>query len=203
MHTKKMLENAHKFVYLVEAYPEKNVGDVIGLFRLSPIDINCAIWVALEKKWLEIDEREEEVETPNPAKPTETIKKVVPVQYFKVLQRPKVWDFGADVQELEDNLDFAFGKLNAEEKDLEENYLNNWLGGYAPQDVLIAVKHLIEENILHEYQIEDGDSNYIFYTLKENEGKNWGAKQFKTNPLTGEPNEAEKEEPADDAKAEE
>jgi hypothetical protein len=191
------LENAHKFVYLAKAYPEKKVNEIINLFRLSPIDINCAIWLALDKKWVEIVDREEVIEVPHPKKPKKKVEKKVQVSYAKVIGKPAEWafkdqwNFGAEVKELEASLVYAFAHLNAEEKDLEENYVANWLTGYAPQDTLIAIKHLLETDILHEYEIEDGDSAYIFYTLKENAGKNWGTKQFKANPLTGEPNDTD------------
>lgn len=173
MDSKVMQHNAHKFAYLVETYPEKTVSDIIGLFRISPIDINCAIWLAIENGLVS------QVNSEQPR--------------AELLRAPKVWDFGDNVAELEKALEYAFTKLNAEEKDMEENYMANWTTGYYPQDVLIAVKHLIERGILHEYEIEDGDNNYIFYTLKANAGKNWGAKQFKQNPLTGEPNPVEQE----------
>lgn len=184
------LQNANKFVYLAKAYPEKDVPGLLGLFRLSPIDMNCAIWYALELKWIEIEDRKE-MRPILDKKGQPTGEQEVELQYVKVVGQPDTWGFGEAEEYLEDSLVYAFGKLNAEEKDLEENYLGNWLAGYAPQDTLIAVKHLLEDGVLHEYQIEDGDNSYIFYTLKANVGKNWGAKQFKVNPLTDEPNEAE------------
>ena len=167
--TKKMLINANKFAYLIKVYPEKTVPEIIGLFALPPVDINCAVWAALDLKFV----REMGPET----------------NFSEIIKPPKEWDFGQEVDDLEDELIYAFKKLNADEKDMEENYLANWTSGYHPHDALIAIKHLLEDDVLHEYEIEDGESKYIFYTLKKNAGKNWGAKQFKENPLTGEQNE--------------
>ena len=198
MITTKMLQNANKFLYLVKSYPEKSIDEVIALFMMSKMDINCAIWVCTELKWLTVVEREEEREIPDRENPKKKVKSMFNVPYGEMTDSPKTWDFGPELTELEDVIAYAFEKLGAEEKDLEENYLSNLLTGYFPHDCLIAVKHLIEDNVLHEYEIEDGESAYIFYTLKKNAGKNWGQKQFKTNPLTGE-DQAGQEEKTDTA----
>lgn len=178
MITVRMMQNAHKFAYLVNVYPEKEVPKVIDLFRISPVDINCAVWAAMENGI---------VSAPTPENP-----------FVKLLRAPKEWDFGDDEAELENALLYTFEKLNAEEKDMEENYMHNWSVGYLPQDVLIAVKRLLEKGLLHEYQIEDGESAYIFYTLTKNAGKNWGSKQFKIDPLTGEDRRTPEEKAADE-----
>ena len=34
-----------------------------------------------------------------------------------------------------------------------------------------------------EYEIEDGENKYVFYTLYQNRDKLWGRKQFKADPL--------------------
>ena len=170
--TLQMIQNAHKLAYLIKAYPEKTAMEVIGLFRLSPIDINCAFWCAVEEGLIsDVDE-----DSPK----------------AKFLKSPRMWDFGGEERGLESALTYAFEKLNQKEQDMEENFLASWTTGYTPQDVLIAVKHLIEENVIAEYEIrdtlqnekgEDISSTYIFYTLKENADKKWGAKQFKVDPL--------------------
>jgi hypothetical protein len=181
--TKHMLENANKFTFLIEAYPEKTVPEVISLFQMPPVDTNAAIWAAVELGMV----KEMDIET----------------YRSEVLKKPESWQFGETVTELEDALTYCFEKLNADEKDMEENYLSNWTQGYPAHDVLIATKHLLADNVLHEYEIEDGENAYIFYSLKANAGKNWGAKQFKENPLTGEPNtDVEQDNDAPDAPSE-
>lgn len=182
MTSSRIVNNANKFTYLAKAYPEKTVAELVKLLQLLAIDMNCAIWLALELKWVSVVDR--------PTYDPKTEQDIV-LQYIEVINQPKTWDFGADEQELESALEYMFEKLNADEKDVEENYLNNIVAGYPPRDIIIAVKRLIEDGVLHEYQIEDSENNYIFYTLKKNAGKNWGAKQFKTNPLTSESDETE------------
>lgn len=166
MYTDRIKQNAQKFAYLIKAYPEKTVPDVISLFQMGPIDINTAIWAAIDLGYIADMDQE--------------------TRRTSIKQLPKTWDFGQEEADLQFALEYAFTKINAEEKDMEENYLNNWVGGYPAEDALIAMKRLLETGVLHEYQIEDGDNAYIFYTLKKNAGKNWGTKQFKENPLTGE-----------------
>jgi hypothetical protein len=51
------------------------------------------------------------------------------------------------------------------------------------QDVLVAVKRLLETKKLHEYEIEDGEEKYIFYTLYKNRDKLYGRQAFKKDPL--------------------
>lgn len=195
--TQRMLELANKFVYLCQAYPEKNIDQIINLYHVPPVDMNCAVWLAIDLGWIKTEERTEEVDETN-IKGKVVGKKEVVVTYPIVIGKPETWQFGEVEVELENAITYAFVKLNAEEKDLEENYLGGQLNGYAPHDVLIAVKHLLDDGVLHEYEIEDGENAYIFYSLKENAGKNWGQKQFKTNPLTGE-EQAEPKEPTDTA----
>lgn len=192
MVTDSMKQNAHKIAYLVEQYPEKNMTEIISLVALAPIDTNTAIWFATSSKILEMVDRVEEREVPDPADPEgkKTIKKEVTIPYGKVVQKPTSWHFGEQEEDLENIIAYAFEKINADENDMEENYLSNWTMGYLSHDVLIAVKRLLEKEFLHEYEIEDGENVYIFYTLFENKDKVWGQKQFKKNPLTDEKTEA-------------
>jgi hypothetical protein len=166
--TTEIVRNAHKFTYLAKAYPEKSIKKIIELMQLPQIDVNCAIWLTLDAGWVRVVKHEE-------------------TDYAETPKLPDAWDFGPEVDNLKTAIIYMFAKLNAEEKDLEEHYLANLLAGYPVRDTLVAIKHLLETGTIHEYQIEDGEDSYIFYTLKVNAGKNWGQKQFKTNPLTGEP----------------
>lgn len=160
--TPKTTYNAHKVAYLVYVYPEKKMTEIINLFQLPPIDINAAIWAAVDLGLISQPTKEGEV---------------------KFLKKPDSWDFGADTEHLIDAVYYCFEKLAQREEDLEENYVSNWLMGYTSQDTLIAIKRLLENKQLAEYEIEDGDSAYTFYTLYENRKKLWGKKQFKKNPL--------------------
>lgn len=163
MITRQMLENANKVVYLAEQYPEHNLTQLISLLQLPAIDINNAVWAAIDMGWL-----------------TEPDKKTKRVE---VLQRPEPYYFGESVDDLQDILLYAFERLGKQETDLEEYSLSQWVQGYPSHDVLIAMRLLLDGKKLHEYMIEDGENNYTFYTLYENKDKVWGSKQFKQNPL--------------------
>lgn len=162
MITKFIQENAHKFAYLVKEYPEKTAQEIINMIYITKADVNCAVWAAVELGLISDVDPETQKST--------------------YLKAPKKWEFGENVQAIEDALTYAFTKLGDQEKDMEENYLAEWTTGYFPHDTLIAVKHLLEEKILFEYELKDvDDSVYIFYTLKENAGQEWGRKQFKVD----------------------
>lgn len=201
--TQNMLESANKLTYLIKAYPEKYVDQIVALFQMPRIDTNCAIWVARELKWIEMYEAMGDVPKVDPktGRPDMFNTERKMVTYARVISEPDHWQFGEVVEEVENLITYAFEKLNAEEKDLEENYLGGQTAGYATHDTLIAVKQLLEDNVLHEYELEDGENAYIFYTLKKNEGKNWGQKQFKTNPLTGEDQRTDEQKAADEKAA--
>ena len=171
--SKKIAENANKIAFLVGQYPEKTMPEIINLFQLPAIDTNTAIWYAVEKRFItDMD--------PN-------------TKFCKLLERPEKWEFGQNVEDLEAALLYSFQKLGREEKDLEENYMGNWTMGYIAHDVLVAMKDLLERKVLHEYEIEDGENAYIFYTLYENRDKVWGQKQFKDNPLNSEKPDEQRE----------
>lgn len=158
-----MTENANKIAFLVESYPKHTMSQIIALVQLPAIDINAAIWYATELGF--IGEPDEKTGVP------------------PLLNRPMVWNFGEAEGDLEDELVYCFKQLAKKETDLEENYLSNWTAGYSNHDTLIAVKSLEQEGVLAQYQIEDKENKYIFFTLAENKDKLWGQHQFKENPL--------------------
>lgn len=167
MSSKKIRENAQKIAYIVQQYPKHTLDEVIALMELPSIDINCAIWEAVEAGYI--------------SKPDDTTK------MSHIIEPPLVWGFGEVESELEDALLFSFKKLAEDETDLEENFLSQWTRGYAAHDVMIALRQLTNSKQLSEYVIEDGDNSYTFYCLTENRDKLWGRKQFKKDPLAKEP----------------
>lgn len=199
--TEYIKQNAHKFVYLAQRYPEQSADEIINLMGMPLVDVNNAIWCARDEGWLKFEDREVEVVMPHPKKKGKTLSEMKSFSFPVVMGTPSAWEFGEKVVELENSIVYMMSQANKEENDLEEHYLNGYLQGYPPRDHLIAVQHLLATGRLHEYQIEDGENPYLFYTLPENADKHWGAKQFKTNPLTGEPNEPEEEAAKTDAEA--
>lgn len=179
MITKKMLHNANKIGFYIQQYPDKKLPDLLNMLQSPAIDINTALWAAEELGWI--------------AEPNKETGEV------KLLTAPKTWEFGKAVDDLEDVLLYAFTKLNAKETDLEEFYISQWTMGYPSLDVLVAIKHLLVDKKLAEYEIEtpevdekgnevykDGEKvmeTYIFYSLYENGEQMWGRKSFKKDPL--------------------
>lgn len=167
MKTRKMTENAHKIAFLISAYPEHTLNEIIKLVELPAIDINTAIWTAQELGFIS-----------QPNKETARL---------DVLKLPKVWNFGPEEGALEDAILYSFQQLAKKETDLEENYLTEWTRGYSAHDVLIAMKQLINDKQLAEYTLNDTGKDgvvtpYTFYTLYENGEQMWGKKQFKKEP---------------------
>lgn len=176
MITEKMTENAHKIAFIKQNYPEHKLNDIINLLQMPAIDINTALWSAQELGF---------ISTPN----AET-------GVLELLSPPETYDFGQTVRDLQSAIVLSFTELAKKETDLEETYFSQWVSGYSTQDVLVAMKDLLNRRVLFEYEIEDKPdkkglepSTYTFYTLYENSEQLWGAKQFKKNPITGEKNE--------------
>ena len=167
-YTQKMIENAHKVVFLVKNYPDKNLEHIIAALQMPAIEINNAIWVAVDMGFI-VD-------------PDTTEGKM------ELLKEPEEYQLGQACADLRAMIVFTFNRLATQEKDLEENYMSNWTLGYAGHDVLITLKQLINEHVLATYQLtdpEDTKSTYTFYSLYENSEQMWGRKNFKQQP-TGE-----------------
>jgi hypothetical protein len=174
MTTRKMLENANKVAFLIESYPNHTMTQIIELLQMPAIDINAAIWYAQEVGFINEPDGETQIAT--------------------IKNKPETWDFGSDVADLEDTLLYCFKELAKTERDLEENYLANWTAGHSAMNVMIALKHLENNRELVQYEIEDGENAYVFFTLYENSEQLWGRKQFKTDPMGEEAETTEAEE---------
>lgn len=178
MKTKKIMENACKVTFLIQQYPEKKLPEILSLLQLPALDINAAIWAAQDMGWInEPDDK---------------------TGYVELIEAPLTWSFGDSIYNLKNSLLYCFEKLAKKEQDLEENYINQWTQGYPAHDVLVAVKSLLVDRRLFEYELLDQQRNekgklqfdkkgepimdpYIFYTLWENAEQEWGRKQFKTD----------------------
>lgn len=177
METTKILENAHKVTYLVKTYPKKTFKDVldekgqvidngiVSLLAMPAIDINSAIWCAQGYGWLGEPDPETDI--------------------MPLLGEPSEWKFGDSLDRLKETILYAFSELAKKETDLEEFHITQWLAGYPTQDMLIAMKHLLETKHLAEYELtdpKDKKSTYKFYSLFENGEQMWGRKSFKVQP---------------------
>ena len=185
--TDEIRQNAHKFAFLVHLFPEKTIEDrkgpnfakdpkdviqgFITLLGMPGVLINTAIWGAIELGLVEEPDGK--------------------TGYVKFKHAPvDGWEFGPSVDNFEGALLFAFGRLALKHTDLEETYLGNWVAGINGRDVLISMRHMLEDGRLVEYHIKDGENDYKFFSLAKNAHHKWGQLQFKKNPL-------EKEEPAE------
>ena len=183
--TKTVAENALKFTYLAREYPKKKLLELTQLMAMPGIDVNLAIWHAVDQGWV-VDPAQNDKE--------DEFAHVGEIQ-------PEAWDFGKDVAELQVKILIAFHTLASKETDLQWEFLSNWLMGYAPRDVMIALRVMLADGTLEKYCLtdpEDEKSVYDFYTLPENRIHLWGAKSFKIQP-TEETVVSEDEEINDDA----
>lgn len=86
-----------------------------------------------------------------------------------------IGDFDVSIE-----LENLIRNLNGEGNDMSAEELMGWLG---ISDVRIKMIALVNPNLaMYELtDLKDRKSTYTFITLKENEGKRWGDKQFKTD----------------------
>lgn len=158
-------ENAKKLVYLASKYPSHNIAQVFALMQLPGIDLNCALWHAADMGWMKLPEKDKPLE---------------------LLELPS-FVFGSELVDLEDRLLYSFRKFAQKEQDPGEYMLNDWCRGYPSHDLAIALLRLIESEVIADYKAaeifkdESGKKHrteYTFYTLKENLGKDWALTQF-------------------------
>lgn len=164
----KTIQNAEKLAYLIKEYPAQKVAEVIKLIHLPSIDINAAIWAAVDLGLI----RQPDEKT----------------GFAEFLKAPVEWDFGSDERHLENLIMYCLKKRAEKEQDIEEFFLTTWAMGYGPHDLLIATKRLLERKEIASYDIEDktnkkAPSTYTFFTLYGNSEQLWGRKAFKKDPL--------------------
>lgn len=163
MITQKISQNAHKFTYLVERYPNHSAAQIIAMFEMPGIDINTALWAAVEQGFI-IDPKAHEGVT-------------------GIVHKPSSWSFGPEVEKLQEQLVYAFEHLAENETDMEEITLNGWVDGYPKHDFAVVMNRLLETGVLAEYQFEDthpeNDSKYTYFTLQKNLGKEWARHDMK------------------------
>jgi hypothetical protein len=153
-----MEENVHKLVYLAREYPDKTITEVAGLFSLPALEVNAAIWAAQDMGYIIVDEKTKKA----------TVDMV-----------PDMWRFGKDISNIEGYLVYVFERLSRDETDPEENFLLTWMRGYPTHDVLVALKHVVDEGILSTYTVKNAGEKYLFYSLARNAEHKWGEKQFR------------------------
>ena len=156
--TAKEISDMHKVIYLAKVYPKKSLKQLIGIFNVSPIDINAAIWRAKDGGYMEITS-----------------------DHYKLPKLPTEWKMDEDVMQLMRQIKYVLEVQAREELDVVENLLSVWIDGYFSHDFFVAVNMMLEEKVIATYTIYSPkeESDYVFYTLAENAEKRWGEKQFK------------------------
>lgn len=175
------MENVSKVAYLCAEYPDKNIREIAAMFNLPKITVNVAIWRAQGLGLITVNEETDEV----------TVSQ-------ETLDGRLDWDFGEGVDRLQSDVKYLFGHMAEMEEDVHEEYLGSAMAGYTLQDQMIGVSLLVNEGYLKTYILEaDEKSEYLFYCLAENHGKNWGLKQYqRQQEVITEQQKAEKDEGA-------
>lgn len=155
-------QNANKAIFMCSIYPDLPLTKIATMFQLPAIDINSAIWYAIERGWL----------TDNGDGVPPTINENVS------------YDLGEDVEGLQDMILAGLRHVAKVEKDIEEGFLVQWCNGHPGHTLLFAVKDLIRTGQIGTYSVEDLEpegekSTYTFYSLPENVDKQWGKREFK------------------------
>lgn len=178
----RVIQNAHKIYYIAKVYNEKSMVVLSQIFNIPPIDFNAAAWAGMDIGLFKVDDQ----------------------NVITLGDEPKEYQFGELAEHLIDILPYTIGKVNKNEAVLEEGYLDNWMAGFPQADVIVAVKKLLEDNVLAVQEIVDVDviplnreerrkpenkkigkteerveTTYTFYTLYENRDQKWHEKQFK------------------------
>jgi len=157
-----------KFKYLDDEIDSTDIRSLAKTFtQMGPIDFNAACWRAQDEGYLFIDKKSGKVD---------------------VLKVPDEWVFDATIEHLTTVTPYVLSKLAESEADPEENFYAEYVSGYSPLDVMIAVRYMLRQKIITTYEIKDvsEDENgekvtetYLFYSLPENAEKRWGEQQFK------------------------
>jgi hypothetical protein len=162
-----MQDNANIITFLVQQFPDFTLDQLVdpesGLLSQMPgLEVNAALWQAQELGWLKQNKN----------------------GMFKVLEVPVTWQFGETINDLQDEIVYCFKQLGKSETDIMETFFSQWTAAYKAHDILVAMKQLLNDGVIVQYMLTDdapkvGKSVYTFFTSKENDGKEWGRKQFK------------------------
>lgn len=173
----RQIEAAHKAAYIIKSNPDLELAGILDKLKMPAIDINCSLWLAQELDLI--------------SEPNKETGKV------EFLHDPESgWQFGTGIERIRRQLVYALEQLAKKENDLTIEEVDGWCQGYAPHDVEIALKTLLEERVLGTYDLTDPkdlQSTYTFYTLFEHSEQMWGKTRFKVQPTgeevpeTGEP----------------
>ena len=161
-------EIAMQIAVMHELYPKDTVSQLARRLMLSPIFIINALD---EGEKMELFTRGEK----------DSLKATSPVQYDTLMGH----EFGQENVRIQNEILRVITSANDDQEDIEEGTLNLWLVGIKPSETEIAIHALHKAGYITNYELvnpKDVKTKYKFFTLKINEGKDWGRKQFVEPP---------------------
>jgi hypothetical protein len=159
-------EIAMQIAVMHERYPKATISELAQKLMYSPIFIINAL------------DEGEKLELFNRSKGDDKLITSIPIDYGVMMGD----EFGKENARIQNEIIRVVSAANRDEDDVEEGTLNLWLRGIRPADIEIALHSLQQLQIIVRYELpnpKDKKSKYAFYTLRINEGQEWGKKQFK------------------------
>ena len=159
-------EIAMQIAVFHELYPKETISELAARMMYSPVFIINAL------------DEGEKMELFSRVKDKDKLIATTPVDYATMMGL----EFGQEQTRIQNEILRAVASANADQNDVEEGTLQLWLRGIRPGDVELALHVLQKIDFIAKYEIanpKELKSKYTFYTLRINEGKNWGLKQFK------------------------
>jgi len=95
---------------------------------------------------------------------------------------------GEEIERVMDAILETVERENARKQDISLGLLQSWCVGIRPSACELALRRLVLDEELYEYDLadpRDAKSVYTFYTLVENRDEQWGKKQFKSTKKGG------------------
>jgi DNA-binding MarR family transcriptional regulator len=149
-----------------ELYPKETISDLAHRLMYSPVFVINAL------------DEGEKMELFSRIKGEDKLIATTPVDYQTMMGL----EFGTEQTRIQNELLRAIASANKDEDDVEEGTLQAWCRGIRPSDIELALHTLQKIDFVSKYELanpKDKESKYTFYTLRINEGKEWGLKQFK------------------------
>jgi hypothetical protein len=159
-------EIAMQIAVMHELYPKDTISELAQRLMYSPIFVINAL------------DEGEKMELFTRLKDEDKIIASVPVDYTTMMGL----EFGSEQTRIQNEILRVIASANQDEQDVESGTLQMWLRGIRPGDVELALHILQKVDFIVQYDLanpKDLKTNYTFYCLRINEGKNWGLKQFK------------------------
>lgn len=160
-------EIALQIAIMHELHPKETISELAARLMYSPIFVINAL------------DEGEKMELFGRVKGKDTLVSTCPVDYTTTLGT----EFGTEQTRVQNEILRTIASANKDHDDVEDGTLNLWLRGVAPSQVEMAIHILKQLGFISSYELvdpKDVKSKYTFYTLRINEGKDWGKKQFKT-----------------------